>query len=326
MTNPSPQLLFPELPGSCPKAAGHGSPLGDSGTQEGDSGSRRCPVPPHRALQGPQGTHPGEAPRSALHGASRPCRRPWDTKCWSPSSSPALATRSHHCSDWSPGTGHLSRPVRVRSRLLLEPTERDCPRRGCHGSPAPTTPRLAPAIGPRCGAQPTLPRENSSLCCGSGQLLITSGSSISSQSTRSPEQGPSCTASRLKGERGGLRNGQPGLLTDWPRPCQLTCSCQPPAPLGPGAPSPAAAGSSPPRRAARSGTWGQWQRVQPAAPPGAVTPPQSDPGGLRRNRKCSVCLQLGDRQAPDHLTPGQKAPGALKANNAPASPVQGSQR
>lgn len=48
-------------------------------------------------------------------------------------------------------------------------------------------------------AQPTSLWENRSLCCRSGQLLITSGSSVSSQSTRSPEHGPSCTACRLRG-------------------------------------------------------------------------------------------------------------------------------
>lgn len=58
-------------------------------------------------------------------------------------------------------------------------------------------------------AQPpprTLLREKSSLCCRSGQLPMTSGSSVSSQSTRSPEHGPSRTASRLQGG-GGLSDG-----------------------------------------------------------------------------------------------------------------------
>lgn len=63
-------------------------------------------------------------------------------------------------------------------------------------------PKLAQAISPQSRAQPTSFRKNSSLCCRSGQLLITSGSSISSQSTRSPEQGPSWTASELKGKWG----------------------------------------------------------------------------------------------------------------------------
>lgn len=44
----------------------------------------------------------------------------------------------------------------------------------------------------------TLFQENRSFCCKSGQLLITSGSSISSQSLRRPEEGPSQVASLLR--------------------------------------------------------------------------------------------------------------------------------
>ena len=51
----------------------------------------------------------------------------------------------------------------------------------------------------------TFLREKSSLSCRSGQLLTTSGSSISSQSTRRPDEGPSRTASRLQGEGGSAK-------------------------------------------------------------------------------------------------------------------------
>ena len=79
--------------------------------------------------------------------------------------------------------------------------------------PGPTRVRPGLPLGPResrVRAQPTLLREKSSLCCRSGQLLITSGSSSSSQSTRSPEQGPSCTVSGLKAMQGRVGNGRPG--------------------------------------------------------------------------------------------------------------------
>lgn len=284
------------------------------------------PSSPHR-VRGPISDGVlGSTLHSTQYGVSHPGRRPWATKLWSSSSPPARAARSGCCSDWSLGTGHPSRPARVRPRLLLEPTQRDCPGRGCRGSPAPTTPRVVLVLRPRRGAQPTLPRENSSLCCSSGQLLITSGSSISSQSTRSPEQGPSCTASRLKGKQGRLSNGQPGAHTDRPQPRRLTCSHRLPGPLGLGAPSLAAAGSSPRRRAAGSGTRGQWRRARPTAPPGEATPPQSDPGGLWGQGCWVAPVWWTDRQAPDHLTPGQTTPGPCKTTKAPACPGQGSRR
>jgi hypothetical protein len=61
----------------------------------------------------------------------------------------------------------------------------------------------------------TFLRENSSFRCRSGQLLTTSGSSISSQSTSSPDEGPSRTVSGLWG--GG--SSEKGL---WPSPTPRT--------------------------------------------------------------------------------------------------------
>lgn len=53
-----------------------------------------------------------------------------------------------------------------------------------------------------CPTTLTLFQENSSFCCRSGQLLMTSGSSISSQSLRRPEAGPGQADSALWTKQG----------------------------------------------------------------------------------------------------------------------------
>lgn len=132
--------------------------------------------PDQHSLLSP-GTDEPERPRPR-------CRAPGPTDNRPQPTPPPAETRSAEFGD------QLRRNAgRVRPRIPLEATERDSPPPGARG-------RGSERHGT---AQPTLLRENSSLCCRSGQLLTTSGSSISSQSTRSPEQAPSRTASGLKG-------------------------------------------------------------------------------------------------------------------------------
>lgn len=211
--------------------------------------------------------HPGRAPgfRSSPQADGRPGPSP---PCRARASPAAERTRHRR-------QGHRA-PIRTRrSGDGLSPSGRHPPAPG----------RVQPAECPVHGsAQPTLLRENSSLCCRSGQLLITSGSSISSQSTRSPEQGPSRTAPGLQGSR-GLRGAGQGCPPGWPPAHPLTCCRRRPGAPRPGAPPPAAAGSSPRRRAWRPGRQRRQRRERTAAPPGGATAPRSGPEGLREGQK-----------------------------------------
>lgn len=79
----------------------------------------------------------------------------------------------------------------------------------------------------------TLFQENSSFCWRSGQLLITSGSNISSQSLRRPEEGPSQAASVLRRKQSQYQWSchEPRPTSEFPSLPRLTCNCPAPSSL-----------------------------------------------------------------------------------------------
>lgn len=73
-----------------------------------------------------------------------------------------------------------------------------CPVPKCKSVPQ----KVVPAQQFLCPTTLTLFQENRSFCCRSGQLLMTSGSNISSQSLRRPEAGPGQADSALWTKQG----------------------------------------------------------------------------------------------------------------------------
>lgn len=135
-----------------------------------------------------------------------------------------------------------------------------------------------------CGRAPghvpvTFLREKSSFHCRSGQLQTTSGSSVSSQSTSSPEAGPRRMASVLRDRGSEQRLGCRATPLAPTATLPVTWHPPPPACWGPGAlPSPVAARSSPPQWAQRlgSGTRSLWwlRRALSATLPSAGSAPR----------------------------------------------------